>query len=109
VYMRNKYHTCSNTRENTKVRNRTKLLERYGLTWTTFRDMLVAQGNGCAICGTHLVDEVSAPRDQQACVDHCHTSGKIRGLLCMNCNLALGYLRDSPTAARKAALYLEGA
>ena len=106
--MKTKYHTYTSTREDTKVRNRTTLLIRYGLTWTTFRAMLVAQDHKCAICYSAIVEEVGAPRLQQACVDHCHATGKVRGLLCMNCNLALGYLKDSPAVTRRAASYLEG-
>ncbi len=41
--------------------------------------------------------------------DHCHDSGTVRGLLCMNCNAGLGNLGDSPTLLRKGADYLEAA
>ena len=107
VHMRDKYHACADTKRGIKVRNRTKLLERYGLTWESFRALLESQDYRCAICGNPLKDEVSAPREQQACVDHCHTSGNVRGILCTNCNLALGYLKDNPALARAAATYLE--
>ena len=105
--MRNKYHACPDTREGTKLRNRTKLLERYGLTWKTFHALLDSQEGKCKICGNELTAEVSAPRARQACVDHDHTTGKVRGVLCSNCNLALGYLKDSVTSARNAVTYLE--
>ena len=40
-------------------------------------------------------------------VDHCHKTGKIRQLLCSNCNPAIGFIKDSPELARKMADYLE--
>lgn len=40
-------------------------------------------------------------------VDHCHTTGKIRGLLCDDCNQGIGHFRDSPDLLRRAADYLE--
>jgi hypothetical protein len=42
-------------------------------------------------------------------VDHCHSSGEVRGLLCHNCNRALGLLKDSVDSLMRAARYLEGA
>jgi hypothetical protein len=39
---------------------------------------------------------------------HCHTTGKVRGLLCVNCNLAIGLLKDNPDLLNKAASYLKG-
>lgn len=72
---------------------------RYGLTDKQYRDLLDAQDGRCAICG-----DVMAPPH----VDHCHTSGTVRGLLCNNCNKALGHLKDDPTRLLAAADYLLG-
>jgi hypothetical protein len=41
-------------------------------------------------------------RYKRFAVDHCHTSGKIRGLLCTNCNTAIGLLKDDPNALQRA-------
>ncbi|MEU8956887.1 endonuclease VII domain-containing protein [Streptomyces sp. NPDC048518] len=41
-------------------------------------------------------------------VDHCHETGKVRGVLCFNCNSAIGKLGDDPDTVRRAAAYLEG-
>lgn len=53
----------------------------------------------CAICGRLLTQG-------EAKVDHCHTTGRIRGVLCNACNVALGLLKDSPALLRRAAQYL---
>lgn len=62
---------------------------------------MLAQHAKCAICGT---DDWGK---KGPCVDHCHTSGAVRGILCQNCNQGLGRFKDSPTALRAAAAYLE--
>ncbi|GAC1529093.1 MAG: hypothetical protein NVS2B6_17170 [Thermoleophilaceae bacterium] len=72
-------------------------LRAYGMTPAQYNDMADAQGRRCAIC-----------RDEGLlCVDHDHDTGVVRGLLCGNCNRALGQLKDSPQRARAAASYLE--
>lgn len=73
------------------------LARQYGLTPQAVEDMLAAQGGLCAIC------EVA----EAVHVDHCHDSGRIRGLLCFRCNAALGQFDDVPERLRKAAEYLE--
>jgi hypothetical protein len=67
------------------------------------RERLAAkQQERCAICSK------AAPENgKQLGLDHCHKTGKIRGLLCDTCNLGLGYFRDNPGLLRAAAQYLE--
>ena len=67
----------------------------YGIDGKTYDAMLAAQGGACAACR-------DAPGKTHLAVDHDHETGAVRGLLCGQCNLALGSLRDSP--ARIAAL-----
>lgn len=57
----------------------------------------------CSICGEKQED---LPR--MLCVDHCHESGKFRGLLCDNCNTAIGLMKDDVDSLKKAIEYLEG-
>ena len=65
------------------------------------RERLVAeQDNRCAICACEFSEE-NKPR-----VDHDHDTGKVRGALCRNCNVALGLLQDSPERVEKALTYL---
>lgn len=75
------------------------LEKRYGLTKEAFLQLYESQAGGCAICG--------APH--ALCVDHCHSTGVVRGLLCDSCNNGLGRFRDNPDSLRKAAEYLEKA
>ncbi|WP_199548794.1 endonuclease VII domain-containing protein [Streptomyces sp. N35] len=74
------------------------LKRQYGLTEAE-RDELIAQQKGlCVIC-------LAAPAVH---VDHCHETGKVRGVLCFNCNSGIGKLGDDPDKTRRATAYLEG-
>jgi len=73
----------------------------YGITLAQYNEMLEAQDYKCAICGNE--DEVEGRR---LAIDHCHTTGKIRGLLCGKCNRGLGLFYDNTTALAKAIEYL---
>lgn len=74
-----------------------------GVTPDLLVTMFAAQGGRCAICGT---DEFNG-RGNRPHLDHDHTTGKIRGLLCHSCNTGMGALGDSPEILREAAAYLE--
>ncbi|MFF4602284.1 endonuclease VII domain-containing protein [Streptomyces sp. NPDC001339] len=74
------------------------LWRKYGLTEAERDERIASQGGVCCIC-------LAAPATH---VDHCHRTGKVRGVLCFNCNSGLGVLRDAPAAALRAADYLEG-
>ncbi|NUQ96740.1 MAG: recombination endonuclease VII [Streptomyces sp.] len=74
------------------------LLRKYGLTEVERDELITSQGGVCCIC-------LSAPATH---VDHCHKTGRVRGVLCFNCNSGLGLLRDDPEAMNRAADYLEG-
>jgi hypothetical protein len=76
--------------------------EAYGLTKTELA-LLLAQHERCAICGTADWDR-KGPQ-----VDHCHATGRVRGVLCGNCNQGLGRFHDTPARLRAAADYLERA
>ena len=78
-----------------------KLKARYGITVEEYNVMLKNQEFRCAICGIHDDD-----LPDSLCVDHDHTTGEVRGLLCKPCNLALGSMRDNPLLLQKAAAYL---
>jgi hypothetical protein len=74
------------------------LKRQYGLTEAERDELIAAQGGVCCIC-------LAAP---PAHVDHCHETGRVRGVLCFSCNAALGQFKDQPDAIRRAAAYVEG-
>lgn len=75
--------------------------KRFGVTPTDVRDMLERQG-GCAVCRT------PEPRGKNGWhVDHDHETGRVRGVLCITCNIAIGMLHDDLARARQAVAYLE--
>lgn len=85
------------------------LPKKYGITVEDYHRMRAEQNYRCAICGLHedtLVGNHNR-NERRLQVDHCHDSNKVRGLLCGDCNVAVGRLRDSATAAFMAFLYLE--
>ena len=84
-------------------RRRGMLKRNYGLTVEQYNEMLESQGNGCAICGSETGGRKDVTR---LAVDHCHNSGQIRGLLCVNCNNGLGRFKDSIELLEKAIDYL---
>ncbi len=77
-----------------------RLLRKYGLSMHDYIEMAAAQGHVCFVCGG--INKNGQPLG----VDHCHTSGKVRGLLCAGCNTGLANFQDSPELCEKAAEYL---
>jgi hypothetical protein len=93
-------------------RDRVRHLKAKGITEADFDAMYTAQNGSCAICETQLRRRALDPTGVKrmvdtAHVDHNHETGAVRGLLCMRCNSAIGYLQDNPSRARKLATYLE--
>jgi hypothetical protein len=85
----------NNTRKN-------RILKKYGVTEEMFNEMFNEQNERCKICNKH----------QSECkitfaIDHCHKTGKIRGLLCNTCNRGLGYLQDDIVLLQNAIIYLK--
>jgi hypothetical protein len=91
-----------NTNPNTpKNRKAEKLQLRYGLSYEQWEKLREAEGYACMICGV-TEDEMGKRLD----VDHCHVSGKFRGVLCNPCNNILGHARDNPLILDAAAKYM---
>lgn len=87
--------------------NRRKTLKfRYGLSLEEYNSILESQNNSCAICGTTENGVSGKRRNWNWSVDHCHTTGKVRGLLCNQCNRGLGMLGDNVESIQKALDYL---
>lgn len=88
-------------RSNKKGYKNVILNKNYKITINDYEKMLEDQSGKCAIC------ENEAEGGRYLSVDHNHETGQIRGLLCGNCNRAIGQLQDSPDILRKAIAYLE--
>ena len=87
-----------------KLYRRDKTYQRlYGITIDDYNRMFAEQDGCCAICGIHQTKDKST-----FCVDHCHATGKVRGLLCTKCNKALGLFHDNQDLLNKAIHYLQG-
>ena len=74
------------------------LKRRYGISRADYAALLARQGGVCAICGK--------PPEKTLCVDHCHSTGRIRGLLCRKCNFGLGCYAEDQAAIIAALAYL---
>jgi len=74
------------------------LKRRYGIGADEVEALIAAQGGVCAVCGTAKPEHV----------DHDHLTGRVRGVLCFNCNGGLGQFRDRVDVLKKAITYLEG-
>ena len=69
-----------------------------------YYDILYARQKGCcAICGAHV-----STLKKNLSADHCHTTGEIRGLLCIKCNMGIGYFNDDVVLLESAITYLKG-
>lgn len=79
----------------------------YGISLDDYHLMLEEQGHRCKLCGGEGFVMNAAHHKLKLVVDHCHGTGKIRGLLCHNCNRALGLLQDDVETLRKAIEYLK--
>lgn len=85
------------------LKRKSQRLKQYGLTLQEFNALMESQSGACAICGH---SDTSTPNFFPV-VDHCHSSGKVRGLLCMACNMGLGKFKDDPARLLSAVSYLK--
>jgi len=85
-----------------KLRQRAgHLMRKFGMTIEQYDAMLEAQGGGCFICGRAPREDISLH------VDYCHSSGKVRGILCFCCNNALADFQEDPRLLARAGAYLD--
>ena len=99
-----------NVKENKLRRYQKSLLRCYNLTWEQYVSLLETQEFSCAICQKALVvpGQGEYNGDDTAVVDHDHTTGHVRGLLCRKCNKALGCFSDNILVLQQAINYLKG-
>ena len=107
-YRRNRAKFCAKSRRNYRlkpeIRLRADLKARYDMSLESFQALLAEQNGVCAICGLPETGKFT-----RLSVDHEHSSGLVRGLLCNSCNSGLGRLKDSPELLERAAEYLRKA
>lgn len=89
--------------ENWYKRTSSKLKNNYNITLDDYFIILKEQDGKCAICNA----TESSHKNKTLSVDHCHTTGKIRGLLCHHCNAGLGQFRDNIEVLKNAIKYLK--
>lgn len=82
------------------IQKNSSLKKHYGITLAERDLILESQGGRCAVCRT------DDPGKRGWFVDHCHTTKKIRGILCQPCNSVLGYAKDDPAILKAAIAYL---
>lgn len=82
-------------------------LRKYGLTPEQYDERIKVQKGLCAICNRPERALGKFGKVKELAVDHCHTSERVRGLLCQNCNIALGGFEDNPNLLRNAIAYLQ--
>lgn len=86
-----------------RLKQRVRQLQRnYGLSVEAFYSLLAGQGGVCATCRTPLAG------GSDTHIDHDHVTGSVRGVLCLQCNLALGLVRESSTTLSRMVDYLGG-
>ena len=86
-----------------RVRRNQRLKANYGISQEDYEKMLRQQNFVCDICGTKHQEK----RGKRLHVDHCHTHGHVRALLCSACNTALGKMKDDTERLKSAIRYLE--
>jgi hypothetical protein len=93
--------SCANVNRNRNYHASYFRKMKYNVSDLEYEQMLIKQNYSCAICEEHY-----SKFNKALSIDHCHNTGKIRGLLCGNCNSGIGMLKDSITLVKSAANYL---
>lgn len=102
-YEKNRKHVLEQHRVKGKTikekrrRRNYNLKKLYGITLGEYEEKLLEQNYKCVICASK----------EHLHVDHCHSTGVVRGLLCNNCNRSIGMLKEDSLVLRKAADYLD--
>ena len=84
-----------------------RLMKTYGLSNDDYVSMFESQIGLCAICNEPQQGITKDGETRFLCVDHCHTTGKVRELLCVKCNTGIGQFKDNPEILKQAIKYLK--
>lgn len=104
LYKGKQFHSLKN-KDNPEYKEKVRqqyLKRTFGISKETFLELLNQQNGKCLICGIGLLEKGTLTH-----IDHCHTTNKIRGILCTNCNRGLGHFKDNILILRMAIQYLE--
>lgn len=82
-----------------------RLKKDYGITLEDYNALLKIQNNNCGLCEDPLIPNIGMSRNSN--VDHDHLTGKVRNILCHNCNVGLGHFKDNIDLLYKAIAYLK--
>jgi hypothetical protein len=100
-YVLHKRYRQENLQRVRDIERKHKLKKAYGISVEEYNSMLNKQNGRCAICR-------NSPDNKRLCVDHCHVTGRVRGLLCQKCNRGLGLFKDNTDSLFSAIKYLKG-
>jgi hypothetical protein len=81
-------------------------IKQYGLTLERYNTLVSQTGDNCPICGVQF-DWVNRHKANRPCIDHCHKTGEVRGIICGKCNAAIGMFSDSVETLGKAIQWLQ--
>lgn len=98
-----KSYQVNNKEKVSELQKRIDLNKRYGITKYDYDRMFEKQNGRCALCDS---ESIGRKGSFHFCVDHNHKTGDVRGLLCHNCNVILGKIKDSKDWLRKALKYI---
>lgn len=102
-YAKNRDAIIKRNRDNyDPERARIYTLKRYGMTIEQFNEMMARQGGRCACCTVLLLGT-----ERKVVVDHCHSTGRVRGILCSQCNTGIGMFNEQRHLFASASSYLE--
>lgn len=104
AYKRNSYNSNTTLKQSIAKSSRKWHLEKkYNISQEDYENLLKIQNNRCAIC-ENLFSDTKGHRPH---IDHCHSTNKVRGLLCPNCNIGLGNFYDDINSLSNAIIYLK--
>lgn len=100
-----KYDAKRRSQKRLDYKKNRQIANNYGITVEDYDRMFQDQGGRCKICGT--LEAHSNISGRRFSIDHCHATGKIRGLLCVRCNTGIGMFKDNIDYLISAISYLQ--
>jgi len=110
AYDRERYSKMDSDKKETLARNQRAraLKSRYNISLDQWNELFVKQGGRCALCKRTEGSKSPTKKRRWLYVDHCHDTGRVRGLLCVKCNVAIGSLGDNVEGIQRALQYVQG-